>query len=62
MDNRNCNLDSLIRESEHMRQPNQLDDDMSDALRDAVISTRAKIDDAFSRGVKFSARLKTVAN
>ncbi len=56
--NRTCNLDTLIRESDERRQPLQLEEEMSEALREAVLATRAKIDGAFTRRVKFAAKLK----
>ena len=56
---RTCNLDTLIRENDDRRKPMQIDEEMSDALRDAVLVTRAKIDGAFTRRVKFAARLKS---
>jgi hypothetical protein len=55
---RTCNLDTLIRESDERRRPAQLEDEMGEALRDAVMATRAKIDGSFNRHVKFAARLK----
>ena len=55
---RTCNLDTLIRESDERRRSKHHDNDMGEALRDDVIATRAKIDGAFARDVKFAAKLK----
>ena len=56
--NRNCNLDTLIRDSDDLRLSLQQDEEMSDALRDAIQATRRKIDNAFSSQTKVKARLK----
>lgn len=55
---RTCNLDTLIREADERRRSKHLDDEMGEALRDAVVSTRKKIAEAFARDVKFAAKLK----
>jgi hypothetical protein len=55
---RNSNLDSLIRETEEFQRNLSHDDDIGDALRDAIMSTRAKIDQVFANRPKIPARLK----
>lgn len=55
---RTCNLETLVREDVERRRPVNTDDEMGEALRAAVVATRAKIDEAFGQRVKFSARLK----
>lgn len=55
---RNSNLDNLIRETDEWHPPLSHDDDIGDALRDAIIATRAKIDQAFANRPKINARLK----
>lgn len=56
--NRTSSLDDLIRESDDRLRPMQLEEEMGDALWEAVLATRAKIDGAFTRQAKFAARLK----
>ena len=53
---RTCTLESLVRDSD--RKAATQDEEMGSALRDAVVATRAKIEEAFDRRVKFAARLK----
>ena len=57
---RTCNLDTLIRENDDRHFALRQDEEMSDALRDAIQATRKKIDNAFSSNVKYHARLKDV--
>ena len=47
-----------MRQDMETRRPVNMDDEMGDALRAAVVATRAKIDEAFSQRGKFSARFK----
>lgn len=49
-----------MRESDDWDISLQQDEEMSDALRDAILATRQKIDSAFSGQTKFTVRLKDV--
>ena len=51
-------LDTLMQESDERRLPLPDDEDIGDALRDAIVATRAKIDQAFANRPKIAARLK----
>ena len=51
-------LDTLMQESDERRLPLSDDEDIGDALRDAIVATRAKIDQAFANRPKIVARLK----
>jgi hypothetical protein len=55
---RNSSLDDLIRENDEWRGPLSENEDIGEALRDAIIATRAKIDQAFANRPKIAARLK----
>ena len=47
-----------MQERDERRLPLPEDEDIGDALRDAIVATRAKIDQAFANRQKIAARLK----
>lgn len=55
---RNCTLDTLIRDGQNLIKPDLAREELSDALREAVLETRARIEVAFSRQIKIATRLK----
>lgn len=55
---RNCTLDTLIRDGQNRNEPELAREELSDALREAVFETRARIETAFSRQIKIATRLK----
>ena len=55
---RTSNLDTLIRDADERRRIPMADEDIGDALRDAILATRAKIGEAFADRPKVVARLK----
>jgi hypothetical protein len=53
---RTCSLETMVHEKTDRKAP---DDELGEALRNAVSSTRAKIDEAFGPRQKIAARLKS---
>ncbi|MDZ3830349.1 MAG: hypothetical protein U0S50_00860 [Sphingopyxis sp.] len=51
-------MDTLIRDGQNRNKPELAKEELSDALREAVSETRARIEIAFSRQIKIATRLK----